>query len=494
MRAALYVRVSTDDQAKEGFSIEAQKRRLLAFCESQDWSIADLYIDDGYSAKDMERPHMKRMLRDMTNDVFDVVLVYKLDRLTRSAADCDHLIKTFEAHKIAFQSCTESFETRTATGRLFIRLIADIAQWERENIGERVRMGQEQKVLEGKKPGGKYPYGYDSNGDSIPEEFDNLRRLRDLYMKDNLGFKTIAITMNREGRLRRGFDWRSSTVALTLENPFYAGIIQFGSKMADGKYPQRKRELRTEVVRSMGSHETVWTVEEYEEHLRLMRKRTDGGYSRKLDYWYSGILRCGQCGQAMYGRLTNKKKADGTVVRRPYYICGQRKENDKCNMPIMRQKHIEHMLLTYIEDMRSDRSLTTAEQLRIKKEQSNRQKEIQKLKRELESIKERIKKWQYMFVEGLIVAEDLRARLAGESNRETEIKEQLEEFQMQDQETPIIQSQLFNMADNWDLFSDMEKKELLALIFEEIRVFTNEVKPKGVKNKFFDASIKVKYR
>lgn len=494
MRVALYVRVSTEDQAREGYSIDAQKRRLVAFAESQDWVISEMYVDDGYSAKSLDRPEIKRLLSDLFQGKFDVVLVYKLDRLTRSTSDCDYLLKTFEAHKVAFQSCTESFETRTATGRLFIRLIADIAQWERENIGERVRFGQEQKVIEGKKPGGKYPFGYDKQGESIEEEFEALRRLRELYMEGRMGFKTIAITLNHEGRLRRGYQWRASTAALALENPFYAGIVEFGSKMANGKYPQRKRDLRVEVLRAKGNHDPVWSEEEYHEHLRLMRQRTDGGYSRKLDYWFSGILRCGQCGQAMYGRLTKKTLANGEVSRKPFYICGQRKENDVCQMPIFRQTHIEHMLMDYIQNLRIDHALTAAEQRKVKSQKETRGKIIAKLKRDIDGVKETIKKWQYMFINDLVKAEDLHARLQEEYRKETDLLYQIEVLQSQEQEPPEVQEQLAKVYELWPTLSDMEKKEILSSLFETITVFTDEIKPKGVKNKFFDARIELRYR
>lgn len=494
MKTVLYLRVSTVEQAEEGYSIRAQRAQLIDYCRVNDYEVVDIYIDDGYSAKDLNRPRLRNLLKDAERGLFDAVLVYKLDRFTRSVRDLYELLERLNRNSVGFISKQEKFDTTSAMGRAMIGLLAVFAQFERELIAERVRMGQEQKVKEGKKPGGKFPFGYDKEGNLIPEEAQTLRRLRELYMEGKLGFKSIAIQLNREGLLRRGYDWRSSTAALTLENPFYAGIVQFGGKMSNGKYPQRKRELRVDVIRSIGSHEPVFTEEEYNAHLTLMRKRTDAGYSRKKDYWFSGLLRCGRCGQAMYGRLTTKRMSGGEIQRSPYYICGQRKENDKCTMPIFRQSHIWHMMSEHIKGLKEEKELTAEQQRELKKKSESVDKAVNKLKRELSDIKERVKKWQYMFVEGMINADDLRNRLDEEATMESELKQEIESIQLREKESPALQSQLFGMMELWPVLDDIDKKEILATIVEEIEVHTDEVSPKGVKNKFFPASIKIKYR
>ena len=188
MRAALYIRVSTDEQAREGFSIDAQKRKLLAYAESQDWDVTSILVDDGYSAKDLNRPAMQELLEKVRGEEIDVVLVFKLDRLTRSVKDLYHLLDEFARHDVGFRSSQEQFDTTTTMGRAMLGILGIFAQWERETIAERVRMGMEQKVREGKKPGGKYPYGYDRDGNLIPEEAEIIRRLRDMYIKDNLSY------------------------------------------------------------------------------------------------------------------------------------------------------------------------------------------------------------------------------------------------------------------------------------------------------------------
>jgi Site-specific recombinases, DNA invertase Pin homologs len=495
MKVVLYLRVSTIEQAEEGFSIRAQKTQLLDYCRVNDYEVVEIYIDDGYSAKDTNRPALKQLLKDAEKGQFKAVLVYKLDRFTRSVRDLYDLLGYLSGFGVDFVSKQEKFDTTTAMGRAMIGILGVFAQFERELISERVRMGQEQKVKEGKRHGGRYPYGYDNEGKVIPHEFEVLRRIRHMYMKERMSYKKIAIQLNQEGITRRGYEWRASTVAMTLENPFYAGIIQYGERMANGKFPQRYRDKKVEVIRSIGDHEPVWTMEEYEEHYRLMHMRKGSGYSRKLEYWFTGLLRCGRCGAAMHGRLTtSRKRKDGSIVRTPYYICNRRKDNDTCRMPIFRQKHIEHLVMEYINNLQIDQELKESEQRKIKKQQANTEKQIQKLKRDLESIKGRKKKWQYMFVEELITADVLRERLDEENSKEVELQKKLDELQSRERETPAIQNMLISMADLWPVMNDEEKKEMLYTIFEEIRVHTTEENPKGVKNKFFDAYIQVKYR
>jgi site-specific DNA recombinase len=161
MRAVAYLRVSTEEQASEGFSLVAQEERCKSFIKSQGWDLVkEPYIDDGYSAKNLERPAIQQLINDLKNNEFDVIVVYRLDRLVRSVLDLHHLLQLFDKHQVAFKSVTEVFDTTTAMGRFFITLVAAMAQWERENLAERVLMGMERRALEGKRNGGNAPYGY----------------------------------------------------------------------------------------------------------------------------------------------------------------------------------------------------------------------------------------------------------------------------------------------------------------------------------------------
>ncbi|GIO42320.1 recombinase family protein [Paenibacillus apis] len=487
MRVAIYIRVSTDMQAEEGFSIEGQRSRLISFAESQDWTVYDFYVDDGYSAKDLKRPSMQRMLEDMENKKFDVVLVYKLDRLTRSVGDLHSLLKIFDLYSVKFKSATEIFETTTAMGRFFITLVGAMAEWERGTISERVRFGVEQMVAEGRRPGGVRPFGYTPDEQLIPEEAKLIREVRELYMS-GLGYKSVAMRMNRAGKLRRGKDWTDATVAYTLENPYYAGIIRIGSKTPAGTYVNSKKDERVKCVYGKGSHEAIFTLEEYEELKAYMGRKSNGGFSPIATYWFSGVLRCGRCGAAMFGRMTTKRTTSKGTVRSQYYICSNRHHSKTCDLPMFRQTHIEHLVFQYINQIQADMEKLNDEAIKIFADEGRKNSEIDVAKRELSKVAERREKWKYMFVEGLIGKQEIRKKMAEEDEREKELRQRIVQEQKAFSGIPRIE-ELVGLAEGWSYFDDQEKKELIYTIFGEIIVNTDLKNVKGVKNKFFDAYI-----
>lgn len=158
MLARIYIRVSTDEQAREGFSLAAQEERCRQFAQSQGWDV-DKVCDDGYSAKNLNRPAIQRAIRDVMAKKFDVLMVYRLDRLVRSVIDLHYLLDMFDKYGVKFKSVTEVFDTTTAMGRFFITLVGAMSQWERENLSERVRVGIERGFMEGNRYG-KIPFGY----------------------------------------------------------------------------------------------------------------------------------------------------------------------------------------------------------------------------------------------------------------------------------------------------------------------------------------------
>ena len=162
MQTAIYCRVSTEEQATEGFSIHAQKDKLTKYAESNDWDIVDYYVDDGISGKNLtDRKEVSRLIEDVKKGKINNVLIYKLDRLTRSVKDLIYLIELFDSHNCTFNSQTEKIDTSNAVGRMFVKIIGIFAEFERENLAERVTFGYEQKTKEGNYTNCNGVFGYD---------------------------------------------------------------------------------------------------------------------------------------------------------------------------------------------------------------------------------------------------------------------------------------------------------------------------------------------
>ena len=161
-KTGIYLRVSTEEQAREGFSIHAQKEKLTSYANINDWDIYDFYIDDGISGKNItDRPSINRLIEDVKCGNVNNVLIYKLDRLTRSVKDLINLIELFEKYNCSFNSVTEKLDTSNAVGRMFIKIIGIFAEFERENLAERVSFGYEQKTREGNYTNCNGVNGYD---------------------------------------------------------------------------------------------------------------------------------------------------------------------------------------------------------------------------------------------------------------------------------------------------------------------------------------------
>lgn len=222
-RAAIYVRVSTEDQASNGHSLAMQKERLRAYCRAQGWAVHEVYRDDGASAKTLDRPALRRLLEDARAGQFQAVLVFKLDRITRSVRDLGHLLELFERRKIALVSLGESLDTSTAVGRLVLNVLGSVAQWEREATAERIS-----DVLRHKRDNlevySSTPYGFSRRGDRlvpVMRELDVVRTVHRLRRKGKT-LRAMASSLNeRRIPTRRGRKWAPATLLYILKNDLY---------------------------------------------------------------------------------------------------------------------------------------------------------------------------------------------------------------------------------------------------------------------------------
>jgi DNA invertase Pin-like site-specific DNA recombinase len=230
IRAAIYTRVSTEDQAKDGFSLDAQLDKLRSYCKARDWKISGEYIDDGYSGRNIKhRPAYNTMMEEM--DKWDALLVIKMDRIHRNSKNFMQMMEDLKKQGKEFVSMTESLDTGTAMGRFVMDIIQRIAQLESEQIGERVYIGMKQKAKTNSGMlGFNIPYGYNYIDNKLiinEDESKNVKEIFNLYL-DNCSMKKIAEKLNKKNiPTKNNKTWASQTIASILKNPLYCGYLHW---------------------------------------------------------------------------------------------------------------------------------------------------------------------------------------------------------------------------------------------------------------------------
>ncbi len=257
VRVAVYTRVSTEDQAREGYSLEAQKERLLAYCEAQGWELAEFYEENGHSGRNTRRPAYQRMMEE--KDKWDVILVMKMDRIHRNSKNFMIMMENLEKWGKKFTSMNESLDTSTAVGRFVVDIIQRIAQLESEQIGERTYMGMAHKAenspgLLGFNP----PFGYriqDNDLAIVPEEAVTVRHIFDRYSAGER-MSEIARSLNSAEILtRRGSAWTKWSISHLLHNPAYAGFRRWDGFLVPSTHePIISSELFNQVQTLISEH------------------------------------------------------------------------------------------------------------------------------------------------------------------------------------------------------------------------------------------------
>lgn len=476
MRVAAYIRVSTQMQAEEGYSLAAQKDRLKAFAFSQSWDIVQFYVDEGISAKDMERPELQRMLNGVKDKLFDIVLVYKLDRLTRSVIDLDRMLKVFSEHDVMFKSATEVYDTTTATGRLFIRLVGSMAQWERENLGERVRMGMNEKAKEGKWVINVAPIGYDRDGDYLKineAEAAVVKKIYDMYLSGKYGVGKIATQLNTSGlKTKSNSNWNYGSVHYVLTNPLYTGTMRYNYRVNKEQYFEV--EDAVPVIIDEVTFQRVQTI--------LNRRTTAHPKTATSNFIFSGILRCARCGGTMAGKYSTSKRNDKKYVIYSYYC--HNKKFGTCDQPLISQNYLEAQFIKLLQNWNLNKeAAASSEESRNSSDNTER---VKNLKKELSEVAKRRSKWQYAWVNEMITDEDFKDRNAEENEKEKMLLNELEALERKDISTDNNYNTtelLSNLLLNWSTFNVNEKKQFVQIAVKMITVdkVKKLQKPESVK-------------
>lgn len=428
-RVAIYCRVSTIEQAEEGYSIDEQQLKLRQHCESKDDLVVELYEDRGISGKNISgRPGLKKLLDDASKNKFDLVLVWKLNRISRNLYDILKIVDLLDKNNIAFRSLSESFETETPQGRLQLNIIGAIGEFERETISENVKLGMSARAREGKWNGGKV-LGYDiveipSEGKKrkntklvINEtEATTIRRIFELYSKGN-GYKSVVNTINKEGhRSKRGNAFATATVKEILTNPVYIGMIRYNLRQDWNK--KRRKGINPNPILVEGEHDAIIDRETWEKVQVINKQRSKKQQRRySTEALLTGILKCPVCGSAMtISRTTNTLK-DGTKKVEEYYACGAWKSKGTavCNSNTIKINKADEYVLDKVMELVNEEVVLKKIVDNINKNKSNKLKPLLKsldvVNKEIDKFNNKKNKSIELFEDGILTKVELAERI-----------------------------------------------------------------------------------
>lgn len=347
---ALLVRVSTQEQAREGYSIGEQTERLKKYAEAMGWDIYNVYTDAGFSGASLDRPALRHMIRDIEKGLIDKVVVYKLDRLSRSQKDTLFLIEdVFLAHGCDFVSMSENFDTSTSFGRAMIGILAVFAQLEREQIRDRMLMGKEARAKEGLFPSGKSPIGYDYvDGRLVVNEYEKIQieRVFSEYAQGK-SFYAIAKGLNESGMMHKYGEWKPDTIRAILSRRTYTGLIKHNETYFKGQ------------------HEPIITEEKFDQvQKQLIRRREESSRHHrragKASSFLGGFLVCSHCG-AKYAKYTQLSKKNGRAYYYQYYKCNSRSrktpnliKDPDCKNKTWRMEALDNLIFDEIRKLATD--------------------------------------------------------------------------------------------------------------------------------------------
>ena len=341
-KAYIYTRVSTSMQV-EGFSLSAQKEDITRYANAFGIQIVDEFCDEGKSGKSDDRADFQRMMDAIkTNkDGVSYVIVFKLSRFARNAADTVKNLQTMQDYGVNLICIKEKLDSSTQLGKMMVTIMSSVAEMELENIHTQTMAGRKQKAREGKWNGGFAPYGYTINNgilEIVENEANTVRYIYDLFVNENLGVMGVAKRLNAEGikkvvRQNGKHDYFTADfIKKILDNPVYMGKIAYGRRKTEKvKGGHGKTRIVTEkdennIILVDGLHQGLVT-EELWNNAHSKRVYT-GKKKEKLEqehqYILSGLVKCPSCNQSMYGVPNRKKKPDGTYYKISYaYKCRQ---------------------------------------------------------------------------------------------------------------------------------------------------------------------------
>lgn len=473
-KVAIYVRVSTTNQVEEGYSIDEQKDKLSSYCHIKDWSIYNIYTDGGFSGSNTERPALEQLIKDAKKKLFDTVLVYKLDRLSRSQKDTLYLIEEiFIKNGIEFLSLQENFDTSTPFGKAMIGLLAVFAQLEREQIKERMQLGKLGRAKSGKSMmWARTSYGYDYHKETGTVTINELEAIavRDIFNSYLAGMSITKLRDKLNDKYPKTPNWHYRIIRGILANPVYCGYNQYKGQIF------------------LGNHEPIISEKTFNKTQDELKARqiaaaqfSNNPRPFRAKYMLSGIAQCGYCGAPLQITLGTIRKDGSRNIR---YQCKNRfprttkgvtiyNDNKKCDSRFYEKSDVEENVIQQISKLQNDPKVIDGlfADLETTIDRDACIKQIEVLSRKVSRLND-------LYIDGLIALDELQTKNAEIINQRSLLEKELEnDPAIKHQERKRDMRQTLSIDDIFTMDYEQQKVIVRALI-NKVQVTAESIKIK----------------
>ena len=491
----------------EGYSLDGQKTSLKKFAEREEMQIVGIYEDAGKSGKSIEgRPAFKRMLSDIQEGLdVDYVLVYKLSRFGRNAADILNSLEFIQSYGVNLICIEEGIDSSQTSGKLLISVLSAVAEIERENILEQTMNGRREKARQGKWNGGPAPYGYILKDDTLlidEQEAEIVRTIFDKFVNTNMGYTGIAKYLNLQGikktpRKKTDIEeFSAHFIKILLDNPVYCGKIAYGRRTREkvkGTKADYKVVNKQDYCLVDGLHEGIIDEELW---YKAHDKREATGvksvskYGKDRAHLLTGIIKCPKCGSGMYANRVCWTKKDGTYKEVMYYACSRNKQErgHYCDYSAnLKKTDIEPLVIEFIKDLVQDEHFAIeikkkiglqVDTTKIDTEISNYESKLKEVELNKARLEREIDSLPIDTTHRERKLHDMTLRLDALYDTIAEIEEKVEDAKLRRKSVEAefitmenIYKILQHFGELYDIISDEEKKELIATLVKEIQIY-----------------------
>ena len=511
----IYIRVSSERQV-QGFSLDGQKRELMEYAKMKGLEVNNIYVEPGRSGKDIEgREEFQKMLNDVLKADSEVgyILVFKLSRFGRNVRDVLNTINLIHRYGISLLTKDEGIDSSSNMGSMLIAILGTVAEMERENISTQTMLGREEKAKQGGWNGGFAPYGYDIVDGRLManENAPIVKMIYQKYIEENMGMKTIADYLNRNGikkqrpKNRQNYqfeDWSDYTIKAIIDNPVYTGYIAFGRRRTvqcineDGEIIDKLLKQDEYITSDEQSHEALVTKEMWDKAQQRRKSRAVRGnknIGRTPKHLLSGILKCPDCGCNMVINYNKWCNQDGSDKQTRTYICGHYNRSGahgQCNRNGVHAERIEKEIVNYTRKLISNPQFTSYVKAKIgnSTDVSELEKEIKSYEKKLKAL-ERNKENLYRDIDSLGDDDIIASRKRKDMNKrldniyrdideieslKSECEDKIVVIRKQEFNRDKIYEMLLNFDKIFDKLDDEEKQQLIKGLISKVEVYKKD--------------------